>query len=215
LNLLSICKGNGGLDKIDPSELLNLLKDWEIIESREIYNLSRVRIEAIKNLEKHIDDNALEVSVMQHFFTKFPWILDPRIIRFENEIRYSNILKKHFPESDDTPEIDRRLDFLCVNHLGQFFVIELKRPQAKIKKKQLDQAFEYSTFIKSHLSNEYDRYVTSYIIGGHLSSDANDKETAKVYSDSRKVIFKPYEELLKQAKNYHQEFIDTYERMKI
>ncbi len=203
------------LDKIDHTELLNLLKDWEIIESREIYNLSRVRIEAIKNLEKHIDDNALEVSIMQQFFTKFPWILDPRIMRFENEIRYSNILKKHFPESYSTPEVDRRLDFLCVNHLGQFFVIELKRPQAKIKKKQLDQAFEYSTFIKSQLSNEYDQHVTSYIIGGHLSTDINDKEIAEVYRNSRKVIFKPYEELLKQAKNYHQEFINTYEHMKM
>lgn len=203
------------LDKIDQTELFKLLKDWEIIESREIYNLSRVRIEAIKNLEKHIDDNALEVSIMQQFFTKFPWILDPQIMKFENESRYSNILKKHFAESDDIPEIDRRLDFLCVNHLGQFFVIELKRPQSKIKKKQLDQAFEYSTFIKSHLSNEYDPHVTSYIIGGHLSADVNDKEIAKIYRDSRKVIFKPYEELLKQAKNYHQEFIDTYEHMKL
>lgn len=198
------------MDFIDNVAFMNLLKEWEIIEAREIFNLAKVRIEAIKTLEKHIDKNALEVKVVEPFFEKFPWILDPRIMNFKTEQRYSKILREEFPEANNILDSDKRIDFLCTNHMGHYFIIELKRPKSIITTKQLQQGIEYVSFLSSKLGNEYDNKVFCIVVGGELSKKDVDKRTADSFKKSGDVFFKGYDELLVQAKNYHQEIIDKY-----
>lgn len=201
------------IEKISNEQLIKLLKEWQIIEAREIYNLAKVRIEAIKSLERHIDGNALEVSVLEKFFEKFPWILDPRIMEFKTEQRYSQILKEKFGEIDDLPEIDKRLDFLCINHLNQFFIIELKRPKSVVGAKFLNQGLEYVSFIEENIGNEYGSKVTCIIIGGKRSPNSTAKNLAKSLRDSNNVYFKPYNEVLSMAQTYHKEIIERYEQL--
>lgn len=198
------------LEQIESGALITLLKEWEIIEAREIYNLAKVRIEAIKTFERHIDNNALEVKIIEPFFEKFPWILDPRIMNFRTEQRYSKILKDQFNEAKDTIDSDRRIDFLCTNHLGHYFIIELKRPQSVIGKRQLDQGLEYVSFLSALIGNEIDSKVNCIVVGGELSAKDIDRRVAASYKKSGDVYFKSYNELLVQAKNYHQEIIDRY-----
>jgi hypothetical protein len=199
------------LDHIDGGALINLIKEWEIIEAREIYHLAKVRIEAIKTFEKHIDRNALEVKVIEPFFEKFPWILDPRIMSFKTEKRYSQLLKENFPEDKHTVESDKRIDFLCTNHIGHHFIIELKRPKSIITSKQLQQGLEYVSFLKSIVGTEFSSMVYCIVVGGAASEKGVDKEMMD--SLKGKVYFKSYEEVLSQAKNYHQEIIDRYDKM--
>lgn len=201
------------IEKISNEQLIKLLKEWQIIEAREIYNLAKVRIEAIKSLERHIDGNALEVSVLEKFFEKFPWILDPRIMEFKTEQRYSQLLKDKFSEVNELPEIDKRLDFLCINHLNQFFIIELKRPKSVIGAKFLNQGLEYVSFIEENIGNEYGSKVTCIIIGGKLSPDSTAKNLAKSLKDSNNVYFKTYNEVLSMAQTYHKEIIERYEQL--
>ena len=78
-----------------------------------MYKLSQIRIDTIINFEKLIRDNAREVPTMHEFFKKFPWLLDPKIMEFKDEVIYSKLLKEEYPE-EDIPESDRRIDFLQV-----------------------------------------------------------------------------------------------------
>jgi len=66
---------------VSAEAVLKLLKEWELIEAKEFYKLSLVRIEAIKTFEKHIKQNALEVPTVHGFLKTFPWILDPCVFR--------------------------------------------------------------------------------------------------------------------------------------
>ena len=200
------------LDQIDPAQFIKLMHDWQFIEAREIYNLSKVRIEAIKNLEKHIDDNALEVSVMEKFFSKFPWILDPRIIEFKTEQTYSKLLREHFPEDQTVIDVDKRLDFLCIDYLGQFFIIELKRPQSTINNDNLQQGLEYASFMESRLGNEHQPRVICLLVGGKLNEKAVVKSLAESLRKDGKVYFKPYNQILTEAKKYHQEIIEAFDK---
>lgn len=200
-------------DDVGSDKLLAFFKEWKIIEAREFYKLSIVRVRTIKSFEKHIKDNAKEVPIMHDFLVKFSWLLDPRLLNFKDEITYSKLLKEHFKDETLPDEGDRRIDFLCHHFGDSFFIIELKRPDKVIGSKELDQALSYVSFIKSRLSNEYGGNIYCYLIGKRLGSSEEVKLKAGSYMQSGTVYFKPYEALLSAARNYHQEFIDRYESM--
>ena len=192
------------------NRVIELFKEWQIIEAREMYKIAKVRIETIQKFEEHINLNAKEVPILHNFLKEFPWILDPRIMNFEDEKTFSALLKDKFP--DQTLEVEeRRIDFLCLNFTDTYFIIELKRPNSVISAKELDQCLLYRTFLVRHLQNQFGQNVTCYLIGGRLADSDMAQEKADSYAETHKVYFKPYRSLLEQAKKYHQEFIKRYE----
>lgn len=81
-------------EEVDSTKFIELLKEWQLVEAKELYRLSLGRISTIDELRKHIDDNSREVPTMHQFFKHFPWLLDPRIIEFQDEVYYSSLLKE-------------------------------------------------------------------------------------------------------------------------
>lgn len=193
-------------------ELLNLLNEWKVIEAREMYKLAEVRIQTINKFQEYIENDAKEVPVMHDFFVEFPWLLDPRIMNFKDEVKYSTMLKDHYDDSS-LPEEDRRLDFLCHNFVDQVFIIELKRPSKVLSMKELEQAFEYVDFIQNRMGNEYGCKVSCYLIGNKLADSSKVRRKADMYRNEGVVIVRTYEELLNAAKSYHSEFIEKYQSM--
>lgn len=192
--------------------VIELFKEWRIIEAREMYKIAKVRIETIQKFEEHVNFNAKEVPVLHNFLKEFPWILDPRIMNFEDEQTFSKLLKDEFPE--DTIEVEeRRIDFLCLNFTDSYFIIELKRPHSVVSAKELDQCLVYRTFLVRHLENKFGKNVTCYLIGGRIAASDMAQEKADTYAETNRVYFKSYRSLLEQAKKYHQEFIERYEKL--
>lgn len=194
-----------------PDKIIALFKEWQIIEAKEFYKIAQVRIQTIKKFEFHINENSREVPEIHNFLKSFPWILDPRIMNFDDEVTYSKLLKDNFIDG----EIDhnKRIDFLCVNFGESHFIIELKRPESIIGTKQLDQGLEYVSFIQERLGNEYGTNVYCYIIGKKLADSSLTRRKALAYRNDNAVYFKSYTELLANAKRYHQEFIDKYDEI--
>lgn len=199
-------------DVFSSDKMLELMKEWQLIEAREMYKLAQVRIQTIQQFKNNIESDAKEVPVMHNFFKQFPWLLDPRIMSFKDEVWYSSLLRENFPE-EDTLEEDKRIDFLCQNFASNFFVIELKRPSKVLGEKELRQALGYKAFIQSKLGNENSQKVVCYLIGKQLSRDLVVKEMAESYRNSGSVIVRTYGELLSEAIKYHQEFIDKYQEL--
>jgi hypothetical protein len=107
-------------DNYDVAKMVEFFNEWKLIEAKEFYKLSIVRVETIKQFEKLIKEDAREVPVLHEFLKKFSWLLDPRLLNFRDEITYSRLLEEHFPD-DATPENDRRIDFLCHKFADSFF----------------------------------------------------------------------------------------------
>ncbi|HEC82558.1 MAG TPA: hypothetical protein ENI53_01570 [Thermoplasmatales archaeon] len=200
-------------ETIEEEKVLNLLKKWEVVEAREMYKLSKVRIDTIKNFEKLIEENAREVPTMHEFFKKFPWLLDPRIMEFRHEVRFSDLLKENFPE-DDIDGADRRIDFLCVRLGGVFFIIELKRPHHTLRLKDLEQAKKYRTFIEHRIGNESNEKVIAYVVTGKIPNSIDVQDEIETLRGVQKIYVRTYDELLQDAINYHNEFIERYEKLK-
>lgn len=199
-------------DIINPEKLIEFFKEWKMIEAREFYKLSLVRIQTIKNFEKHIKENAKEVPIMHEFLAKFSWLLDPRLLNFKDEVTYSKLLKENFLDTD-LEDSDRRIDFLCHMFGDSIFIIELKRPEKVIGNKEIDQALDYISFIETRINNEYTKNVFCYLIGKKLSESSSVKKKADAFKKQGSIFFKPYVALLSEALNYHQEFIDRYDKL--
>jgi hypothetical protein len=202
-----------GDDNTTTEQIISLFKEWELIEARELYKISQVRIETIKKFKSHIDNNSKEVPVLHNFFKQFSWILDPRLMNFKDEVTYSQLLKEKFKE-ENPDDKDRRIDFLCQNFGGIFYIIELKRPETVLGQKEITQAIEYVSFIKERIGNEYGKNICCYLVGKRLANVDAVQTLAKSLRDSSTVFIRPYSELLANAEKYHQEFIDKYNELK-
>lgn len=201
-------------EEVDSTKFIELLKEWQLVEAKELYRLSLGRISTIDELRKHIDDNSQEVPTMHQFFKHFPWLLDPRIIEFQDEVYYSSLLREEYPEKE-LNESDRRIDFVCTSVSNSRFIIELKRPRHTINADDMAQAEDYKSFLENHIGNtlEAASQVVAYIVGGKRSSDRVAQSRMETYRKSGGIYVKTYGELLENAKTYHQEFIEKYEQL--
>ncbi len=191
-------------------EVEKITSDWEYIEAKELAKVAVGRIKAIEQFEKYVNGNESESKVIQPFLEKFPWILDPRITTFEREKTYSKILKEHF--SDETLEgSNRRIDFLCNLVNGELIIIELKRPNIKIKTEEINQALDYKIFVQKHYKLEK---VTTFLMSDRYDMDAIVMTTAKSLEQSGDLFIRSYSDLLRDAKKFNQEFINKYEEIK-
>ncbi len=199
------------MDKLDDETAIKLLTDWEIIEAKEYAKISLGRIETINQFEKFVKNDESETKVIQKFLEKFPWILDAKMASFDREVRYSTLLKEHFPD-EALPVHDRRLDFLCSDNNGLVHVIELKRPSVRITEKQLSQIYDYVAFLEEHNPGNI-KEIEGYLISDTMPTDAKTLKMVKS-AESSGIYVKSYSDLLTEARRYNKQYFDLYETIK-
>ncbi len=201
----------------EPDKLLNLFTEWEILEAKEMMKVTEGRIMTIKQLQKFIDTNAKEVPTIHNFLKKFPWVLDPRWTLVADEHSYSDLLRDQFPDSDDIPDVDRRIDFLCVREGTHLVVVEIKRPKTKIRMAELDQVEKYVTFIEGQIRGTSDpelRYenVTGYLLGGDVADD-NEVQAKMRRLSQTNIYVRRYSDLLERVEVLHAKFLERYDQL--
>jgi hypothetical protein len=199
-------------------QVINLFKEWEVLEAKEMMRVTDGRIKTIRKLKQLIDTNALEVPTIHEFLRKFPWVLDPRWNLISDEKRFSSLLKERFPESVDTLEADRRIDFLCVAEGETIVVVEIKRPEAKANEKSLKQIEDYVGFMRDHILQTTDKDVRmKEVVGYLLVGGSVDKwEVRQKISNLKnsKIYVRLYADLLVMVERYHDEFLKRYGQLK-
>lgn len=186
---------------------IKLLTDWSEIEAKEYAKISLGRIKTIEQFDKYIKENASENKVIQKFLEEFPWLLDPKMEKFEREVTYTNLLKRNFPDEKEV-ESNRRIDFLCTRSSGVVHVIELKRPNIKLTTKQIQQIAEYVEFIKRQCPQSAEK-VKGYLISDNMTYEPG-AETIRAGLESQDIYVKSYSDLLAEARLYHKELYDLY-----
>ena len=196
-----------GMDQLGSEEAIKLLTDWEEIEAKEYAKISQGRISTIEQFEKYVRENASERDVIQKFLEEFPWLLDPKMSKFEREVTFTKLLKQTFNDNY-LPESNRRIDFLCTDSNGTIHVIELKRPNIKLTTKEIQQIAEYVEFLRK----QYPQSIS--VIKGFLISDnmtfENGAQTIIRGLENEGIYVKSYSDLLAQARRYNQKLYETY-----
>ena len=201
----------------EPDKLLNLFREWEILEAKEMAKVTEGRITTIEKLQRFIENNAKEKPTVHDFLKEFPWIIDPRWTLVADEMYYSQLLHEHFPENDDVLEENRRIDFLCVSEGTKLVVVEIKRPQSRVSMKELDQITDYVEFIATQIPKTSDpdygyQEVTGYLLCGDLVNS----DQVKVRKDrlaKTQIYVRRYIDLLDMVKRSHSEFLKRYNEL--
>lgn len=200
----------------DPGKLLNLFREWQIVEAKEMARVTEGRIATIEKLQKLIETNALEVPTLHNFLREFPWVIDPRWDLVADEITYTRLLREQFPQNSDAPETNRRIDFLCVSERTNLVVVEIKRPKSQASWEDLDQIEDYVGFMRDRLkqtTNSPYRDVTGYLLCGSLREHYKVREKKDNLAAAR-IYVSMYTDLLDTAKRVHAEFLERYERLR-
>ena len=184
--------------------LLRLFQEWRIIEAREHLRRADGRLAAITQLAKFLNTGALEVKQMQPLFEQNPWLIDSSWSESDGQTTYTKLLRDNFIEKD-VPEIDRRLDILGVRDGGGVTVVELKRPQTTLTKKNLRQIEDYVLWSRAHVQGtgpHAPKYINGLLIVGRRQADKElaDLEKRLAGDDIRVETFS---DLYERAKNYY------------
>ena len=198
------------------AEILDVFKTWDLIEAREMLRIVRGRLDAIERLADMVDSGAKEVPDMHKYFKKWPWILDPTWTQWRDEVRYSEILAREYPDKQ-LGEADRRIDFMAIGVGDTMHVVELKRPGYSIGSDDMTQLKRYVAFVEDHIGNDPDRPYKS--VAGYIVASSVRKDRDTVY-DVRNAVrgrmyVRTYEDLMARARHLHEECrkkLDEFER---
>lgn len=202
----------------DIDTLLNLFREWEIVEAKEMARVTKGRITTIEKLQELIENNALEVPTLHNFLKEFPWVIDPRWTLVADEVTYSQVLRDTFPEDSTVPEENKRIDFLCVREGTQLVVVEIKRPKSKVSTNELNQIEEYVNFMRDRIlgttapGSQY-KDVIGYLLCGDLVDNYKVRQKKQNLADAR-IYVKKYEDLLAMVQQAHTEFLEKYNQLR-
>ena len=198
--------------------LIELFREWEIVEAKEMARVTEGRIRTIEKLQRLIESNALEVPTVHNFLKKFPWVIDPRWTLVADEVWYSELLRDHFPENEEELEENKRIDFLCVGEDTTLVIVEIKRPQLRATLKDLEQIKKYVRFARTQIRKSSDpacKYenVVGYLLCGTLVNTDDVQEEMNMLSQSQ-IYVKRYGELLGMVKQAHADFLARYDQLR-
>jgi hypothetical protein len=202
----------------DTNKILDLFREWEIVEAKEMMRVTKGRITTIEKLQELIETNALEVPTLHNFLKEFPWVLDPRWTLVADEKTYTDLLRNEFPEDPSEPEDDRRIDFLCVKESNDLIVVEIKRPKFKASSKALAQIEEYVNFMRDYATKTTDpeirhRSVVGYLLCGDLVNTAQVRQRIENLK-SANIFVRKYTDLLAMVRANHKEFLARYAQLR-
>jgi hypothetical protein len=201
----------------DTDKIMQLFREWELVEAKEMMRVTKGRITTIEKLESLIKTNALEVPVLHNFLREFPWVLDPRWQLIADEKRFSDILRENFPD-DALPEEERRIDFLCVREGTTLVVVEIKRPSIRASVKELDQIQDYVSFMRDQVRKTTDRELRQKTVVGYLLCGSV-VDTWKVRErlpnlEAASIYVRLYSDLLGMVKRSHDDFLKRYAQLR-
>ena len=202
----------------DVPKIIDLFRDWEVIEAKEMMRVTEGRIKTIEKLQQLIDRNALEVPTLHKFLKEFPWVLDPRWALIADEVTYSQLLRNKFPEPKKKPENDKRIDFLCVRESNNLVIVEIKRPGLKASMKELNQIEEYVGFMREYVKKTTDKEMQhSNVVGYLLCGDFVDTGLVRQKRENlakADIWLRLYGDLLRMVRENHKEFLERYEKLR-
>lgn len=197
-------------DDITIEEIEEISQDWEQIEIYEMSKIAMGRIETINRFEHFINNNASETKEIQPFLERFPWILDPRMTKFDREVTFSRILKEKFPDQE-LEERNRRIDFMCSHVNGTVHIIELKRPNIKLSSKEINQAIDYQNFLTKTRTEITD--IKTFLVSDNISMNSTEEVIYNALNMQGKLTIRTYTDMLQEARHYHKQFLDAIEQI--
>lgn len=124
----------------DVDRLLQLLADRDALEAAMYREIAKSRIEAIKEFQGLVDEDAKE-KVLQEYLFNHLWLLDPAWERATSSELMESRLTEAGVLTDDLTEKEKlgRVDIAYRTNAGKHIIVELKRGKRKMKLLELQE----------------------------------------------------------------------------
>ncbi|MCH7811682.1 MAG: ATP-binding protein, partial [Chloroflexi bacterium] len=130
---IELARAMGQMDEPSVDQVLEVFREFELLESARLAQITAARLEVVKTFERLIDEKAPEkapdVDDMQGILEDNPWLLNPdwQILQHERAIDTILVNELNLPKTA-TEEGKKRLDFFCLADSRRAVVVEVKRP---------------------------------------------------------------------------------------
>lgn len=198
----------------DIARFSEVLSEWDIIEAVNTAHLVKGRVEIIRKFAQMIRDKVPEKPDMQNYLRDHPWLVDPKWTMLVHEQSLDQLIVDRFGlAKSGTKDGGRRLDFFCLgDRYKTAHVVETKRPDALVGRKEFDQLRDYVLFLCQKLHDEVtEEEHRRNTIRGLLIADRirpGDEAHAETHQKSGVFDIRPWGNLLLAAETMHKEFLD-------
>lgn len=165
-------------------QLLSLLADRDSLEASLYRDIVKSRLDAIKNFQGIVDEDAKEKVLQQYLFDHL-WLLDPAWERAtDSEIMESRLIDEGVI-TDDLTEKERlgRVDIAYRTNAGKHIIVELKKAGRKMKLLELqEQGQTYVDKLRKILLTQEEKapnIEVVFVVGKPLDDEKDNPERVK------------------------------------
>ncbi|MCY4000524.1 MAG: ATP-binding protein [Bacteroidetes bacterium] len=211
------------LDHLDIRQLdavVRLFSELDDIEASWYHQITQGRLNVIRKLIRHIEDNAYEKVIQEHIYTHL-WLLDPSWDMATETPYMERTIKKEFQKLSETKasssEVEGRIDIIYKKSTGKHIIIELKRASVwtdTLTLLQQVEKYREAVIREARQAGESDSVETICLVGCELR-DWGTSESKKLSEDTlkpRNIRVVTYQQLIKDAeiayRNYLEKSID-------
>lgn len=198
---------------------LSVAGELDVLEQRLYYQIVRERLSVIQQLQKVVDENALEKVVQYHLANNL-WLLDPSWDRSTEvpEVEKSfRTLFEGISKELSREELDARLDIKYKKASSKHVIIELKRSERTVTQVEAyNQIVKYHNATKKLLKESGDTtpFEIIFLVGKTISnldmtSDAYNAFVESIKPFNARIMY--YKELLRNAEILYRDFLDAHE----
>ncbi|MFL9960434.1 ATP-binding protein [Paraburkholderia sediminicola] len=202
-------------DEMDESSLLKLLIEADTIQALHTAESVKAKLEAIKGLERRINERQIENAV-RDYISKHPWLISPEWETFAVEKNVHHIVReaheatKNAPPPSGEEPFTGRVD-LVLSSGHQLLVMEFMRPGLKIDHDHVARFENYINTIRERIEVAPAlgfKHVSGYLVADKfLSSDAAMVRKLKRLNEDQMYPLQ-WVDLLARAKDQWKEFLD-------
>ena len=206
------------LERLDINNLevaVKLFSELDDIEASWYYQITEGRLDVIKKLSDHIDDDVLEEVIKLHIYTHL-WLLDPSWDMATETPTLEQAVTTTFEEiSDKLSEEEKRgrLDIRYKKTSGKHVIIELKRGSVRTSSFRLmEQVNKYIRALRKQLREaKQDGSVEAICLVGKELSDWEDTETrqeSEKVLEAKHIRVVTYQQLIRDAEASYQQYLE-------
>lgn len=198
---------------------LSVAGELDVLEQRLYYQIVCERLSVIQQLQKVVDENALEKVVQYHLANNL-WLLDPSWDRSTEVPEVEKSFRKLIDgvsKELTREELDARLDIKYKKASSKHIIIELKRSERLVAQGEVyNQIVKYHNATKKLLEESRDEtpFEIIFLVGrpiGNLdmTSDAYRAFVESIKPFHARIMY--YKELLRNAEILYQDFLYAHE----
>ena len=206
------------LEQLDINNLevaVKLFSELDDIEASWYYQITEGRLDIIKKLSDHIDDDVLEKVIQRHIYNHL-WLLDPSWDRATETPTLEQSVTTEFKKISDklTPEEKQgRLDIRYKKTSGKHVIIELKRGSVRTSTGALiDQVKKYIRALRKQLreARESESIEAICLVGKELSDweDSESRQESERSLEAMHIRVITYQQLIRDAEASYQQYLE-------